>query len=124
MGVATHHDELLVTSDGKLAGYAMGVPNGTSVLKGHAPTGVRASAARRSASPTVPVSAGAPAATPPAPAVPAGPEADEVAVAANREHVRSAAAKLGYLPPTNMDEATYPKEWFAPAERGRLGGAV
>jgi len=41
-----------------------------------------------------------------------------------REQIRSSAAKLGYLPPATIEEATYPAAWFAPSEVGHLGGAV
>jgi hypothetical protein len=29
-----------------------------------------------------------------------------------REHIRVLAAKCGYLPPRNLEEATYPPEWL------------
>ena len=114
MKIAPTHDEMLIDSDGKLCGYATAVPNGTRVLAGHARPTVRAAAP----DPT------APGAETPKPAPSPIPRPSGPGEGINREHIRSMAARLGHLPPANLDEATYPKEWFAPSERERLGGAV
>jgi hypothetical protein len=126
------HDVVLIDGD-RLAGYAMGVPDGTSPFGGHPQSppsaAVRASRAlrpeqeRAASSATTP--GGTPSPTAPVPSTPApGAERPTPPSAADREVIRSSAARLGHLPPQSLDEATYPAAWFAPREREHLSGAV
>lgn len=120
----TTHDEVLVSSDGALAAYATAVPNGTSPFAhSHAAPRPSRTSTTRSASSVVAASGGAPAAPGPASA-PVSERPTPPPPAMTREQVRSAAARLGHLPPQSLDEATYPAHWLPDLDHaaGGTGG--
>lgn len=110
MTIAPIHDELVLAANGTAISYKRGIP--TRPARPHVVAGTEPSPRpRMGVLPRSPGALGAPLPSPSAVPTATAP-APAPLTAAQRENIRSLAARSGYLPPQSLDEATYPSHWF------------